>query len=119
MKKSLLLIFTLIVTILSAAQLMAGDDYKAVVTQPPPPPLYGTGFYMAFDAGANLFQDRGGDRTFTNEFGDTLRVSPKDDIGFFGGLKAGYVFGTGVVRPTLEADFFYNGFRGGADTRLT
>ena len=67
----------------------------------------------------NLFQDRGGDRTFTNEFGDTLRISPKDDIGFFGGLKAGYVFGTGVVRPTIEADFFYNGFCGGADTRLT
>src|SRR5204862_1090414 len=38
--------------------------------------------------------------------------------GFFCGIKLGYVFGTGVVRPTLEGDFFYNGFRGGADFTL-
>ena len=28
-------------------------------------------------------------------------------------------FGTGLFRPTLEGDFFYNGFRGGVDTTLT
>ena len=42
------------------------------------------------------------------------KSSPKNDVGFFGGIKLGYVFGTGVVRPTVEGDFFYNGFRGGA-----
>jgi opacity protein-like surface antigen len=45
-------------------------------------------------------------------------VNPKNDVGFFGGIKLGYVFGTGVVRPTVEGDFFYNGFRGGADFTL-
>ena len=74
--------------------------------------------------GANVFQNRGDDRTFTQdnpnlpEFGDTLEVDPKNDVGFFGGVKLGYVFGTGVFRPTVEGDFFYNGFRGGADFTL-
>jgi len=45
-------------------------------------------------------------------------VSPKNDVGFFGGIKLGYVFGTGWVRPTIEGDFFYNGFRGGANFTL-
>lgn len=45
-------------------------------------------------------------------------MDPKNDVGFFGGVKLGYVFGTGVVRPTVEGDFFYNGFRGGADFTL-
>ena len=86
--------------------------------------LYGTGFYGAIDMGANVYQNRGGDRTFTDDrldtefFGDTLTISPKNDVGFFGGIKLGYVFGTGVVRPTVEGDFFYNGFRGGADFTL-
>src|SRR5205823_6671835 len=47
---------------------------------------------------------------------ETLSRSAPNDVGFFGGLKAGYVFGTGIFRPTIEGDFFYNGFRGGADT---
>ena len=78
--------------------------------------------------GANVYQNRGGDRTFTGDnrinditdrdFDATLEVSPKNDVGFFGGVKLGYVFGSGVVRPTIEGDFFYNGFRGGADFTL-
>jgi opacity protein-like surface antigen len=98
-------------------------EYKQVAP-PPPPPNYGTGFYGAIDMGANVHQNRGGDRTFTDDrvdtefFGDTLTISPKNDVGFFGGIKLGYVFGTGVVRPTVEGDFFYNGFRGGADFTL-
>ena len=98
-------------------------EYKQVAPAPPPP-NYGTGFYGAIDMGANVYQNRGGDRTFTDDrvdtefFGDTLTISPKNDVGFFGGIKLGYVFGTGVVRPTVEGDFFYNGFRGGADFTL-
>ena len=89
---------------------------------------YGLGFYGAIDMGANVYQDRGGDRTFTGDnrindptdrdFQATLDVSPKNDVGFFGGIKLGYVFGSGVVRPAIEGDFFYNGFRGGADFTL-
>ena len=74
--------------------------------------------------GANVYQNRGGDQTFSDDnlnseiFGSTLTVSPKNDVGFFGGIKLGYVGGTGVFRPTFEGDFFYNGFRGGADFTL-
>jgi opacity protein-like surface antigen len=106
-----------------AISVQAGQEvYKQVA--PPPPPLWGTGFYGAIDAGANVYQNRGSDTTFsdnipgTEDFGDTLTVSPKNDVGFFGGVKLGYVFGTGVFRPTVEGDFFYNGFRGGADFTL-
>src|SRR6266496_2537349 len=108
-----------------AASLQAGTEtYKQVAPPPPPPELYGLGFYGAIDMGANVYQNRGGDRTFSDDnpnspfFGDTLTVSPKNDVGFFGGVKLGYVFLTGVVRPTIEGDFFYNGFRGGANFTL-
>ena len=119
-----LLFYNIALIGLVAASLRAGPavEYKQVAA--PPPPLYGTGFYGGIDMGANLFQNRGDDRTFTNTnvndpfFGYTLDVDPKNDVGFFGGLKLGYVFGTGIVRPTLEGDFFYNGFRGGADFTL-
>jgi opacity protein-like surface antigen len=122
MKK--LLFSTVALTGLLAASLQAGPavEYKQVA--PPPPPLYGVGFYGGIDMGANLYQNRGDDRTFTQDnprdpfFGYSLDVDPKNDVGFFGGIKLGYVFGTGVIRPTIEGDFFYNGFRGGADFNL-
>jgi opacity protein-like surface antigen len=124
MKK--LLLSTVVLAGLAAASLQAGPatEYKQVA--PAPPPLYGVGFYGAIDMGANIYQNRGGDQTFTIDepllttpgSPDTLTFSPKNDVGFFGGIKLGYVFGTGVVRPTLEGDFFYNGFRGGGDFTL-
>jgi opacity protein-like surface antigen len=127
MKKSYALT-TLLVGLLTIP-LQAGQEvYKQVA--PPPPPMYGLGFYGAIDAGANVYQDRGGNRSFSSDadgdsfdrdprfFGTTLEVNPKNDVGFFGGIKLGYVFGSGVVRPTVEGDFFYNGFRGGADFTL-
>jgi opacity protein-like surface antigen len=128
MKKSYLLLTTILIGFL-AAPLQAGTETYKQVTQPPPPPeYYGLGFYGAIDAGANVYQNRGGDRTFTaddrlldqtdRDFDATLEVSPKNDVGFYGGIKLGYVFGSGVFRPTIEGDFFYNGFRGGADFTL-
>ena len=114
-----LILITVAIGILLSGSLFAGPpEYKQVAPPPPPPELYGLGFYGAIDAGANVYQNRGGTRVFTNEFGDTLTINPKNDVGFFGGIKAGYVFGTGVFRPTIEGDFFYNGFRGGGDTTL-
>jgi opacity protein-like surface antigen len=104
--------------------LQAGEPVAYKQVAPPPPPMYGLGFYGAIDMGANVYQNRGGDHTFTNDdpnsefFGSTLDVSPKNDVGFYGGIKLGYVLGTGVIRPTFEGDFFYNGFRGGADLTL-
>jgi opacity protein-like surface antigen len=122
MKK--LLFSTVALTGLLAVSVKAGPavEYKQVA--PPPPPMYGLGFYGAIDMGANVYQNRGDDRTFTQDnpndpfFGYSLDVNPKNDVGFFGGVKLGYVFGTGVIRPTVEGDFFYNGFRGGANFTL-
>jgi opacity protein-like surface antigen len=122
--KKLSLLSTAILIGFLAAPLQAGTETYKQVAPPPPPELYGLGFYGAIDAGANVYQNRGGDRTFSDDdvnspfFGDTLTVSPKNDVGFFGGVKLGYVFGTGVFRPTIEGDFFYNGFRGGANFTL-
>src|SRR6184192_1027383 len=122
MKKSYPL--TALLVGLLTASLQAGQEVYKQVAPPPPPPMYGLGFYGAIDMGANIYQNRGSDTTFTDtiggteDFGDTLTVSPKNDVGFFGGVKLGYVFGTGVVRPTIEGDFFYNGFEGGANFTL-
>jgi opacity protein-like surface antigen len=108
----------------AATCIQAGESVAYKQVAPPPPALWGTGFYGGLDMGANMYQNRGDDRTFTQNnprdpfFGYSLEVDPKNDVGFFGGIKAGYVFGTGVIRPTLEGDFFYNGFRGGADFTL-
>jgi opacity protein-like surface antigen len=120
-------LFPLTLIGLLTVSLQAGEttvsSYKNVAPAPPPP-NYGVGFYGAIDMGANVYQNRGGNRTFTQDnpnlpgFGDTLELSPKNDVGFFGGIKLGYVFGTGVVRPTVEGDFFYNGFRGGGNFTL-
>jgi|SRR5690242_11556712 opacity protein-like surface antigen len=121
--KLIALISTAIITVASGSLFAGPPDYKQAVP-PPPPPVYGTGFYGAIDLGANVYQNRGGDQTFTDNnpnsplFGDSLDVSPKNDVGFFGGIKLGYVFGKGVWRPTVEGDFFYNGFKGGADFTL-
>src|SRR6266576_470183 len=107
--KKLSLLSTAALIGLLAAPLQAGTEvYKQVAA---PPQLYGLGFYGAIDAGANVFQNRGDDRTFSDngirdrfdpDFDDTLTVSPKNDVGFFGGIKLGYVFGTGVFRPAIE-----------------
>src|SRR6266853_2141063 len=48
--------------------LQAGEPVAYKQVAPPSPELYGTGFYGAIDLGANLFQDRGGTTTFTNQF---------------------------------------------------
>jgi len=44
--------------------------------------------------GANVYQNRGGNRTFTQDnpnllgFGDTLTVDPKNDVGFLAALNS-------------------------------
>ena len=120
MKKLSSFVITLLGFATVAARAGEPDLYKQDV--PPPTRLYGTGFYGALDVGANLFQKRGETRTFTDEFDlvlrDTAKLHPDNDVGIFGGIKLGYVFGTGILRPTIEGDFFYNGFRADSDFRL-
>jgi opacity protein-like surface antigen len=121
--KKISLLLTAVLIGFVAAQLQAGEEVYKQVAPPPPPPVYGTGFYGAIDAGANVFQNLPGSRTFTDTdpespfFGESLEVSPQHNVGVFAGLKLGYVFGTGVIRPTIELDSFYNGFD--TDTNFT
>src|ERR1044071_1016599 len=117
MKK--LLLSTIALTGLLPASPRAGPAVEYKQAPPPPPPVYGLGFYGALDMEANVYQNRGENRTFTDNnpdsefFGSNLEVDPKNDVGFYGGIKLGYVFGTPdwVIRPAVEGDFFYNGFR--------
>jgi opacity protein-like surface antigen len=120
MKK--LSLFSAAIFVWAIGSLRAGEAVAYKQVAPPAPELYGTGFYGAIDLGANLFQNRGETRTFTDQFDlfttDTVTIHPDNDVGVFGGIKLGYVFGTGILRPTVEGDFFYNGFRGDADFTL-
>src|ERR1700749_4271677 len=105
--KLIALISTALITVASGSLFARPPDYKQAVL-PQPPPDYGTGFYGAIDLGANVYQNRGGDQTFTDNnpnspfFGDSLDISPKNDVGFFGGITLGNVFVICVWLPTVE-----------------
>ena len=120
MKKRSILASVLLGFAIGSLQAGPAVEYKQVAP-PPPPELYGVGFYGAIDAGANVYQNTFDSTTFTQDdpglpfFGSSLEANPQHDVGVFGGIKLGYVFGTGLVRPTLEGDFFYNGFNLGAN----
>ena len=58
---------------------------------------YGTGPYIGLQVGANAARFLG-----SNDWTD-------NEVGIVAGLKGGYVFGTGFLRPVIEADLFYNG----------
>jgi opacity protein-like surface antigen len=122
MKKFCVLVSLLLGLVTVSLQAGPPVEYKQVA--PPPPPLYGLGFYGAIDAGANVYQNTFDSTTFTQDdpglpfFGSSLEANPQHDVGVFGGIKLGYVFGTGLVRPTLEGDFFYNGFNLGANLTI-
>lgn len=72
-------------------------------------PSYGTGWYGALQVGSNVYQDFGDSNT-ENFFGLQITEDLDGDVGIFAGLKLGYVFGTGFVRPAIELDAYYNGF---------
>ncbi len=83
---------------------------------PPPASVYGTGFYLGLQAGINAYQDfKSGE---FNIGGNDVSIEADHKIGGVGGLKAGYVFGTGTVRPAIEADLFYNGVKADLDARV-
>lgn len=117
MKKSILMTAISAAAITSSA--LAGEPTVAPSKSVTPmaPIVYGTGFYLGLQAGMNAYQDFGGTRTY-DVGGDKLSLDVNQNIGFVGGLKAGYVFGTGTVRLAIEADLYYNGVRGDLDARV-
>jgi opacity protein-like surface antigen len=115
----------ILLTVVSSAALasssFAGQPMSAPSKEsmpPAPAPVYGTGFYLGLQGGANFYQDFGGTRHFETIRGNDIEISANQNIGFVGGLKAGYVFGTGTVRPAIEADLFYNGVRADLDGKV-
>ena len=104
-----LTLFSIALTVLASSSLLAGTpDFKAAA--PPPPPCdYGTGWYAAVDGGANVYQSFDGSRSHTFPNGDVLEGNLDHNVGGYGGIKLGYVFGKEMIRFALEEDMFYNG----------
>lgn len=92
----------------------SSKNYTAAQTQSAG--VYGAGLYGAIQAGINAHQEYRGldDQTI-----DDVRFSfePDSKIGGIVGAKLGYVFGTGKVRPAVELDSFYNGFKAEGEVR--
>ena len=104
-----------IASALICASAFAGTEtYKTTAT--PAPSECGTGFYVALDGGANLYQDFGGDKQF-GFAGQTFELGAHEHTGGFGGIKFGYIFGNGAFRFGLEEDLYYNGVEAGAFVR--
>ncbi|OAI40875.1 hypothetical protein AYO41_01750 [Verrucomicrobia bacterium SCGC AG-212-E04] len=77
------------------------------------PVSFGIGWYGALDGGVNVYQSYRDNRTFTlnDGLGTQVAIERQHKIGGFGGIKLGYVFGTGAVRFAVEESIFYNGFQ--------
>ncbi|MGB8342453.1 MAG: hypothetical protein WCE51_12750 [Chthoniobacterales bacterium] len=111
------------VIVLASSALFCGSAFagppesKEVAPAPPAPTEYGTGWYFGVDTGANVYQGLSGN-TNKNIDGNVLSFKTNSNVGWFGGLKFGYVFGTGVFRPAIEEDWYYNGFKTDNDILL-
>ena len=106
-----------IMAVFLAVSAQAGEavvsDSKTVAPAPPPPPeLLGPVFIWGW-TWARTFIKTVVQTNILPTMLNYLTLSPNNEVGFYGGIKAGYVFGTGVFRPTIEGDFFYNGWQGG------
>ena len=113
------LLLTTLATAVLAQSAFAGETIAAPSKGyvPPAPIVYGTGFYVGLQAGINAYQDFGGTRRLEIG-GRDVAIEPNEKVGFAGGLKIGYVFGTGSVRPAIEADLYYNGVDADLDARI-
>ena len=106
MKKIPLLFIAIVI---AGASVLAGPpDYKQVAPAPAPCD-YGVGWYAALEGGGNVWQnfDDNFRRTFPN--GDIVDLHIDHNLGGYGGLKIGYVFGREKIRFAVEEEMFYNG----------
>jgi hypothetical protein len=93
---------------------MYAPNNEVVVT----PPVYGTGWHFGLQMGANIVQEYGGGGDISIGHFD-VSYDYDDEVGIFGGIKLGYVFGTGSIRPVLELDGYYNYFNAGIDVDVS
>src|SRR6478609_9218189 len=84
-------------TLFSCSAFAGSPDFKQVAPAPPPCD-YGTGFYLAIEGGANVYQSFDGSRSKTFGNGDVLEANLDHNVGGYGGIKLGYVFGKEKVR---------------------
>jgi opacity protein-like surface antigen len=111
-------LLSLVISAFIGGSLSAGPaDFKQVAPAPPPCD-YGVGWYAALEGGANVWQNF--DDNFTRSFpnGDVVDLHIDHNVGGYGGLKFGYVFGKGTFRPTIEEDMFYNGLNTDVNVKL-
>jgi opacity protein-like surface antigen len=117
MKQLKTLIMLACSSLVSGSLLAGTPDIKQVA---PAPPVcdYGTGFYIAVDGGANVYQgfDDNFSRTLPN--GTDIDLHIDHNVGGYGGIKLGYVFGNGTFRPAIEEDMFYNGLSTDAHVKV-
>jgi opacity protein-like surface antigen len=97
-----------------SGSLFAGAPMAPAKGVVPPEEPYGVGWYGALQGGVNAYQNLGGGVDLRDREGDRLHIEGENAVGGFGGLKLGYVWNTGFVRPAFEADLFYNGVDSGA-----
>jgi opacity protein-like surface antigen len=109
MKTKITSVFAAALLGLFTASLQAGGESYKQVAPAPAPCDYGTGWYASLFGGANVYQtfDDNFSRTFGN--GNVVDLHIDHNVGGYGGLAIGYVFGKGTFRPAIEEDLFYNG----------
>ncbi len=102
-------LFTFATIALVSSSLFAGPPEFQPVAPAPPTCLYGTGWYAALEGGGNVWQEFDDSFSRTLRSGDVVDVKIDHNLGGYGGLKLGYVFTNGNIRPAIEEDMFYNG----------
>lgn len=107
--KKISLALTIASALLVSPVFAGTPDYSKAPPPAPPPCDFGTGWYFALDGGANVYQsyDDSFSRTLPN--GTDVALHIDHNVGGYGGIKLGYVFGHGMFRPAIEEDMFYNG----------
>lgn len=110
-------LLTLLGALISSSLLAGPPDMKQVAPVPPPCD-FGVGWYAALEGGANVYQSFDGSRTRTLPNGDEIALHVDHNVGGYGGIKLGYVFGRGTIRFALEEEMFYNGLSTNAHVSL-
>lgn len=102
-----------IASALISAPVFAGPPTTAPA---PPPSACGTGWYFGLQGGGNISQDISDHHWDIN--GVDVALGMDSNVGGYGGIKFGYVFGQSDWRFALEEDWYYNGMDADAHVRV-